>query len=249
MLFRINNDHGMLDGTSNIAFRCAAKSHVSNKIGNNPHLFLFFLFLHEAHAIGISFGHGICNLGVEVFQILQSGGGFNIDFARLWNCYNRIAIKISTRQTFCNLCVDANCILHIAEIPAPGQILIIDRYNRNLEGSCMRKTNQCQLSAIRICRTIAFSLSDFGQWQNNLCRLTRERRCFQGHRVALASICEIKQQLFPNRRIVILHNLVIFCLAVGNSKIQLLFQKFDRLFGQKLRRKVLCHGVPITFFF
>nr|UVY28314.1 MAG: hypothetical protein [Bacteriophage sp.] len=96
MLLCINNDHGMLDGTSNIALRCAAKSHISNKIGNNPHFFLFFLFLHEAHTIGISFRHSICNLGVKVFQILQSRGGFDIDFARDRDYHNSVAIKIST---------------------------------------------------------------------------------------------------------------------------------------------------------
>ena len=175
MFFRINNNHGVLNSTGNITFRCTTKSHISNEIGNNPHFLLLFLFLHEAHAIGISFRYCICCLRVKVLQILQSGGGFNIDFARHRNSHDSIAIEVCTRQPFCNLSVDTDSVLYRTKIPTARQVLIVDRHKWNFKGTCMRKTNQCKLSSIRICRAIAFSLTDFGQRQNDLRCLTRER--------------------------------------------------------------------------
>ena len=171
----------MLDCTSNLLFICTAECHICDEVRDDAHLFLLFFLLHQAYAIRVAFRDSISSLRVKVFQVSQCSCRFDSHLAGNGDSNDSITIEICTRQALCNFGVDTDGILNIAEVPLATDILVVDRDDRNLESARMRIANQRKLSAVLISRAVALFLADFGQGQDDLSRLTRERRSLQCH--------------------------------------------------------------------
>ena len=231
VLLCIDNNHRMLDSTSQFLFRRTTKSHVRDEVRDNAHFTLLLFFFHETHVVGIAFRNSICRLRIKVFQIIQRTSRLNWHFGGDRNSHNGIAVKVCAGQTLCHLGVDTNSILNLSEIALAADIFVVDSNNRNLKGSGMRIANQCKLCAILIGRTVSFRFLDSVDRQNDFRRLSRKCRCFQRHGRTFTGIGKVVQQLLFNSRIIVVHDFIILRLIIRNCKLQLIFNKLFRLFG------------------
>ena len=166
----------MLDCTGDFLRRSTTKRHVRDKVRDDAHLFLLFFLFHQAHTIRVAFRNSISSLGVKVFQPSQRRRCFDSHLAGNGDSNDSVTIEVCAGQTLCNLGVDTNSILNVAEVPLTTNIFVVDRDDRNLESARMRIANQCELCAVLIGRAVALFLADFGQRQDDLGRLTGERR-------------------------------------------------------------------------
>ena len=221
MLFRIDNDHGVLNRTCKLVLISTSQCHISDEVGDHAHFALFLLFLHQPDIVRIAFRNCISGLGIESFQCFQRTSRLNVDFVSNRDCHNRVAIEVSTRQALCNLCIDADCILNCTEIPLTADILVVNSHNGNLKGTCMRITDQCKPSAVLIGGAIRLCLLDLIDRQDNLRGLTRESRCLQGHGRSLNRISKIVEQLLFDRRIIVPHDFIILGFVIRDSKVKL----------------------------
>lgn len=108
-------------------------------------------------------------------------------------------------------------------------------------------TDQCKPGAILIGGAISLGLLDLIDWQDNLRGLARESRRFQGHGRSFDGISKIVEQLLFDRRIIIVHDLVILRLIIRNGKLQLILNQLLGLLGKELRRDIPRHRVPVAF--
>ena len=199
--------------------------------------------------IGITFRNGIIDFGIEVFKTFKRGSRFNIGLCSDGNACYTIAIKIRTRQSLCNLRINANSVHNLTQIINARLILIVDCYNRNLECARMRISYQSKLSAVLVRRSIAFIFLNISQGKQNFASLTGERNRLQSRGITICTLSKIRKQFTLNCRVLILHNLIIFILILLNRSVKLLFDEFRRLFRQELRGKRSRHVVPFAFLF
>src|SRR5699024_4419464 len=126
--------------------------------------------------IGITFGNGIIDFRIEVFKTFKRRSRFNVGLCSDGNARYAIAIEIRTRQSLCNLRINANSVHNLTQIINARLILVVDRYNRNFECARMRISYQSKLSAVLVRRSITFVFLNISQGEQNFASLRSEER-------------------------------------------------------------------------
>src|SRR5580765_799384 len=142
MLFRIDDNHGMLNGTSNFLRRRSMETHVGDKIRNLTHL-LLFLSIRDTRNARIFID--LVLLRIESLKIFQSVGAFD-RAAVIGDDENGVPIKVGARETLRYSVMDCNRIVSGRVLTCTQNftcftIPIVHYQLRNLESSTMRIAN------------------------------------------------------------------------------------------------------------